>query len=466
MNPVRTGNVKEIVKKKNTTSKTIFFLSLIGLLAACQAGTTTPTKTIPTPNLASIKTAAVETASAELALTIAPTPPSTPIPPTPPTPSLIVFSPGEAPSFITARGSLPTTPGDYLLYDDPLTHGLGYVSMDGTLRGTLLQYKNIGRSGSFSPDLFVTSSTESPKLIFTDKENGEINIWITDLIGNLLKSLHAKVNFDARKDCYWSQPIFSDDSRWLALWCGPENERLLYFLDLNLSNEKITLQGLDYCGTEYNDVKSSVPYDEAAWRWWCDKEPEEYCFISRFENKSVCVVTSWTFSSPDLSKAVVIEGNMPHNSDETVPGIRIVVFDRACLLKESPCGMSQEFELPYYQPISVEKLATPALEFQWDEDGKSLAWLLAPFGTFGDLNTRGTGPASSGIINLAENTNQILWQELPANTHLSSKSPDGEWLLFSDQKGLYIGSIKQQNIRRLVAAQNYGATFYGWLTIP
>jgi len=55
-------------------SKIILLLSLTGLLAACQVGTLTPTKTIPTPDLASIKTAAVQTASARMALTVAPIP--------------------------------------------------------------------------------------------------------------------------------------------------------------------------------------------------------------------------------------------------------------------------------------------------------------------------------------------------------------------------------------------------------
>jgi len=444
---------------KKITSKIIFFLSLIGLLVACQAGTLTPTKTIPTLDIASIGTAAIQTASAQLTQTAAPTPSSTPVPP------LIVFSLGKAPSFITARGSLPTTPGDYLLYDDPSTGGLGYISMDGTLRGTLVQYKNIGKGAFFSPSLFVTSSTELPRLIFTYLEGSDIKIWITDLSGNSLKSMQAKVNFDAGNQCY--QPSVLSDGRWLELWCGPENKHLTYFVDLSLSNKKITSLGLDYCAAGYDNVKSSFPYDEAKWIWWCDKEPEEYCFTSHFESKSVCVdPTRWAFSSPDLSKTAVIEGDMPHNSDETVPGIRIVVFDRGCLFKESSCGPNQEFELPYYQPITVKKLGAPSLEFQWGKDGKSLAWLLAPFGLFGQLNTRGIGPANSGIINLTENTSQVLWQGLPANTDLDSWSPDGNWLLFHDEKGLHIGSIKGQNIRRLVAAQNYGAAFYGWLTIP
>jgi len=443
---------------KKTTSKIIFFLSLIGLLAACQAGAVTPTKTIPTPDIAAIWTAAVETASAQLTLTAAPTPSSTPAPP------LIVFSPGEAPSFITARGSLPILASDYLLYNGPLTHGLGYISIDSTQHGDLLSYHSAIKGTDRYADLFVTSSTEAPKLVFVDRGKDEINIWVTDLGGNLLKSLHGKVIFDARNECY--EPWILSSGHWLVLRCGPENRALNYFVDLSSPNETISSLGLD-CNAGYNDVTSSFPYNEAEWILWCNK-PWDYCFISRFENKKVCVDLSNVIkSSPaDLSEAALVEGDMPHGSDGTVPGIRIVVFDRACLLKESPCGPSREFELPYYQPIAAEKLTAPSLEFQWGKDGKSLAWLLAPFGRFGQLNTRGIGPANSGVINLTENTSQVLWQGLPANTDLDSWSPDGNWLLFHDEKGLYIGSIKGQNIRRLVAAQNYGAAFYGWLVIP
>jgi len=448
---------------KKIISKIIFFLSLIGLLAACQAGTLTPTKTISTPDIASIGTAAIQTASAQLTLTAAPTPSSTPATP------LIVFSPGEEPSFIKVEGSLPTTPGSYLLYDGPNQHAaLGYISMDGTLRGDLFSFNAINNTNQY-PEWVVTSSAESPRLIFVGREDGEINIWVTDLTGNPLKSLHAKVNFDARKECY-DQPWVLSNGRWLVLSCGPESKRLTYFVDLSLSNKMVTSLGLDYCATGYDDVKSNFPYNEAVWILWCDKESQEYCFTSRFEDKNLCVnLKGLIFSSPDLSKVIFVEGDMPHGSDETVPGIHIVVFDRSCLLlNQSPCGPNQEFELPYYQPITVEKLGAPSLEVQWDKDGRSFAWLLAPFGSFGRLNTRGMGPANSGVIDLATNTNQVLWQGIPAaNTHLASRSPDENWLLFHDEKGLYIGSIKQRNIRRLVTAEYYSAaTFYGWLTIP
>ena len=341
--------------------------------------------------------------------------------------------------------------------------------MSGTLRGTLLQYKNIGRSSSFSPDLFVTSSTESPKLIFTDKENGKINIWITDLTGNLLKSLHADANFDAQ-DCYWSQPRFLDDSQWLILSCSSENERLTFFIDLSSPNENISLQGLDYCAGGYNDVKSNFPDGEAEWVWWCGKEPEEYCFLSRFENKNICVnMKKRKFPSLDLSKIALVEGDMPHSSDGAIPGVRIAIVDRTCLLKHAPCDQPQEFDLPYYQPVRDEKYIGPGLltgdDIIWKPSGKELVWLNAPIGVWG-IGWRGKGQANVGIIDLTENNNQVLWHGLPDVTYLKSWSPDGNWLLFHDEKGLYIGSIKQQNIRRLVTTQDYGATFYGWLTIP
>lgn len=115
--------------------------------------------------------------------------------------------------------------------------------------------------------------------------------------------------------------------------------------------------------------------------------------------------------------------------------------------------------------MDISKMIGPSLDIKWDQDGNKIAWSLAPFGALGPLHTRAMGPVTSGIIDLVENTNQVLWQELPASTKLASWSPDGKWLLFSDNKGLYVGSIKQRNIRRLVTEQ-YGTTFYGWLTIP
>lgn len=308
----------------------------VSTLLACQTGTVLT----PTIDEGIVRNAVVATVAAQLtkdatpslSLTDTPWPTFTPFPPE------IIFLQGETPSFITGKSSLPVVPGTYLLHENPSTYGLAYTSLDGLNRGTLLNYKNISRGSSFSPQLFMMSSAESPKLIFTHLEDNEIDIWATNLVGNLLKSWHTQVTFDAGSECY--APWIPSDGHWLVLECGPENKNLTYFVDLNSANEEIISPGLD-CGVGYNDVKSSFPYGEAEWLLWCDK-PQEYCFLSRLENKKLCLDLSKVInSSPaNQSKEVVVEGDMLHGSDGTVPGTRIVVFDRACLLKQTPCGPS------------------------------------------------------------------------------------------------------------------------------
>lgn len=369
---------------------------------------------------------------------------------------------GVLPPFILSRGSFPKKAGVYLVYD-----GTKYMSLDGTTKGNLLRFITHITNGIQLPQIFMTSSQESPNFTFMDYSNKSINVWITDAIGNPLRSWHGE--FEPNNDMNCNLPSVSSRGHWLVFICHDTIVSNIFFVNLETGEEKLVDLGV-ICNTAYsNRPNNGFPEPGDRQTWWSIQcsEPDVYCFISSTYDKAICQSFSQRpiSISPDGEKVVLLKGDMPHNQDRTVSGIQIEIVDRKCLLGEVPCGKGQKFDLPYYEPIQDANLQGPWFSFNWDPTGQNLVWQNSPIAYLSDSIGTIEAPSTVGLIDLEKNTNQILWHKLPIFTNLVGRSPDGKWLAFSDLQGLYLGSIDGQRIHRLIDT-GYSVGLYGWLVVP
>ena len=379
-----------------------------------------------------------------------------------PHPKPFTVSEGPPPSFIDFGGSLPESPGNYIIYDYAST--LRYVSFDGSIQGDLLQYHNTSEDTSFLPRLYSTTE-ESPRLIFIDDSEKEaFRMWITDLTGDLQSSWLVTVT--SGLNC--KKPSVSSHGRWLATKCHDLQGDYIYILDMASGQERMIDLGSCNINMEY-ELGFGFVKEKSLWFIPCN-DSGLYCFISGTEGGADCKQLNSDYlpiinSSPDDSEIVLLKDDISY-FDGTVSGKGLSIVARTCLFVDGDCKETKKFSLPYYKPINPEEIRGPIINTVWDSSGEKLVWLLAPIEYFGGREGITQGHATSGIIDIENNTNQVLWDFLPKRTNLLSISPDNEWLLFSDSQGLFLGSIKTKSIRRLVTIESGALKVMNWLVIP
>jgi len=436
------------MKHSSRNPTLLMLLWTAGAVAACQS-------VVPNGEIVQTPLAVIETSQMPIDTLAAP-PGGGP-------PKLIAFSQDEMPKFTTTRGSLPRKLGNYLVYGERSGEHAGeimYVSTDGVVYGDLFNYSLID---DWLPVPFM-STPEEPRFVFTDYQegelslrNGKINIWVRDVTGNSIKNWHGEIVNGSKIDC--TGPSFSPSGRWVVMVCTAHYEYYANLIDLYTGEERI----ISVPGGA--NLPQSQNWSEDETRFYTWDSSYKYCFVFLSNNSATCrdLGRQLLAVSPDWTKAALRYGDMPRTPEGNLPGAEIVIVDLKCLLYQVNCEQGKRFDLPFYKAMGGEIYSVIGLN--WESSGTGLAWISAPY-----INAAGQAGGhlesfSSGWIDLAGNNNQILWQGPQKDTKLLGESPDGKWLLFSDQQGLYLGSPQNHTVRRLVISE-YETFFYGWLVAP
>ncbi len=373
---------------------------------------------------------------------------------------------GELPSFIDAKGSPPEKSGNYLVYSELFSEQAGdvkYVSLDGTVKGTLLHYSLID---NWFPTPFMSSEQPIPRFVFTDYHEGEIllrnnklRVWVIDSSGEPLHSWQLETESDSNARC--GKPSFSPSGHWMVLICSVAGWHYIDLVDLGSGKQKIiplpasaeTVPVENWSGNETHFYTWSNTYI--------------YCFVSLSSDEAVCrdVGKPILSVSPDWSRIVLFNGNMAPRSDGTVPGTRISLVDMECALDGSHCENSLDFELPFRQSMAGSSSITPGIELRWNASGSKLAWMNHGYS---DQASQEVDYPSCGWITPSEKSKQMLCERVESKTSLLSVSPDENWLLLSDSRSLYLLSSTGTDLHRFInPTSEFGEiSIYGWLTVP
>ena len=414
---------------------------------------------------------------------ITPTPTDTPVPTMIP-PNLVVseeilplvpssiISKGPSPQPRNAKVSLPTIPGDYLVYLTD-SDSLEYISPDGNIKGTLMDE-------NFNPTLIIQGGTSRFVFIRTQSKSMEgpfdtASIWETDVFGNLLNSWKA---LSGSNICM--NPEISPFGNWIGIDCIiatvdqithqiMPNGRVINLINLRTGD---TQSFPIHCDEYTPEVSMAVSF------YWSANETEfayqcplaESYFISMAGDHVTAKqlgVRPNTFDiltiSPDWKHIVIDMGAMPNNPDGTISGHRIMIANLDCVLtNNSECNQGTTFELPsggpYSQtPVDQMKGMPPSpLDFDWGHSGNTLLWM-----SYGAL----------GQIDLRTSTNRVTNQGEFDN--LVGFSPDDQWMLLfgvdpkAGKHGLFTISTNDNSITHFLSKPDMLGfyTFYGWLTI-
>jgi len=424
--------------------------------------------------------------------------PPTAIPQTPEYPPFIpvdIVHAGVPPKQGDAKVSLPEIPGDYLVYRTK-RGSLQYVSLDGTLRGNLIdgylisELEPVLKTEGLDPVRMISNGEDS-RFIFVqerdDKNYGfeSASIWVTDLFGNPIKSW--EVPPDPNLMCLKS--AFSPLNQWILMDCEvghiddglfyPDNHQLHL---INAESGIVTIVNVTKCrGGEFFFPQQIIwSQDEEQFLYWCNYN--EYALISTKDSEpnyiqmltygsNAGVRDSYILSvSPDWKKIVLDMGGMPKNADGTVSGYRILVADLECVLNNPNCSGGETFTLSFAEPRDEPSQFTD-IHIYWVKEWGDIVWVVSP-------GITASGAAS--CIDLSTNTNQECPRDWAGQEFLGT-SPDGHWLLFdgfmshplfpdSFSRFLYVVSVKDNTIRYLTKPDENNMIeyigFYGWLTVP
>jgi hypothetical protein len=381
------------------------------------------------------------------------------LPPNGLSPKLIALSQDHLPKFTTTRRSQPGMPGTYLVYGEgspEQARDILYVSTDAVVGGTLFKYSPID---DWLPVPFMTGS-DDPHFIFTDYREGELtlrdgklDIWATDAAGNSLKNWHGEMINGPDTNC--SGPSFSPNGRWVIIVCN--SDYVYYVVLLNPSTGEQRL--IPMPGGANTPQPEDWSGDESQFYVW--DNTYKYCFVSIKQYSAKCrdLGQQLLSISPDWTWAVLRDSDMPLTAEGNLPGAQIILVDISCVLLQQYCDEGIRFALPFYKATGGDVYS--ALRLDWESSGRGFAWMSVPYvNTFPyDLKN-----FASGWIDLTTKSNQILWQGPEKNMKFWGTSPDGKWLVFSDQDGLLLGSPEGRVLRRMVRSK-YEINFYGWLIV-
>lgn len=263
-------------------------------------------------------------------------------------------------------------------------------------------------------------------------------------------------------------PSVSSLGRWLVAECHNFQGDYIYMLEVDTGQERTINLGMCNINMDY-ELGFGFIREDSLWSIPCN-DSGLYCFVQATDGNPDCkqldlAYLSMISSSLDNSQIVLVQDGIPY-LDGTVSGKSLLILERNCLFDDSDCKESKVFNLPYYKPLNSDEIRYPIIDTIWDSSGEKLMWLLAPVEYLGGAEGITQGYATSGVIDVANNSSQVLWDLLPKRTNLIDISPDNNWLLFSDPRGLFLGSIQTSSIRRLVTAESGVVKVIGWLIIP
>jgi hypothetical protein len=372
-------------------------------------------------------------------------------------PGAVMVSNGEPPTFLLLKGTLPNQQGDYVIYRT-WTGSIGYIAADGSIGGDLLSNKNPMAS---LRDFLLTSNLSAPRLVFVSGAIPDRYLSITDLTGRPLKNWHVRDGFSS----YCGSPFFSPGGHWMAIFCY-EGKVYLNLIDLESGEKKVIPTP---CSGEFSPVPSGTTWAEMKWSedekqfsFWCSIH-YYYCFLSTSEGEGICkdIKRSLWSVSPDWSKAVLELGEILNTTDGARTGIRALIADMNCVLEGPNCTHGVAVDFPYRQKTSNTLYSS--VDILWSKSGQSFTWMNTAYPA--DGTTKVVEDTSCGWVDLESNTSMQLCQNAAEGTKLVGISPDERWLLFQDQRSLYLMSISDHTIYPLVDAQD-DTLFYGWLVVP
>lgn len=447
----------------------IFLLSWLVFIPACQYTSSAP--------IAPITNTVVEPSS--LAATMSPTATAQVLENPPLIPVDIIYA-GAPPKRGDAKVSLLEIPGDYLIYWTKLG-SVQYVSLDGTLRGNLIdgylinEIQPVLEIDGIDPVRMISNGKDS-RFIFLQEWNDEnylfksASIWMTDISGNPINSWEIPPN----PNLLCLKPAFSPQNHWILMDCDVghldggfySNNHQLHLIDTR--SGKIKIFNVTKCnGGEFFSPQQIVwSQDEEQFLYWCNYN--EYALVSTKESEPNFIQlptdsndlrarSSYILSvSPDWKKVVLDMGSTPKNADGTISGYRIYVADLECVLNNPTCTEGKTFTLSF-----AESTRFADLHIYWVKEWDSMVWVASP---------------DSGCIDLLTNTNQKCDWSFAGQEYFGA-SPNGEWLVFAGTQDwrrfprmLYVVSAEDGTVRQLAEPDPNNAVdyigFYGWLTIP
>ena len=361
-----------------------------------------------------------------------------------------------------AKVSLPTLPGDYLVYESFDGRSLLYSSLDGKTTGTLMD-------ANFLQERIIEGST--PRFIYAETQldgienkQGYFNseyIWETDVSGNLLNSWKV---LPAGSHICWS-PDISPYGDWIAIVCDGANDDH----DINLINLKTgdTSSFAIHCDLIETAGDFYWSANETKFVYRCPEA--EYYFISISIDHVVANQLGDRTNkfdiigiSQDWTHIAINMGIMPQNPDGTISGERLMIANLDCILTNiSQCNQGVTFDLPISEPFTPfpDELSPwgGAIYCSWTYDENALM-CSTTHGGIGQIDLR---------------TNTIRTIPSGGRTDLLDISPDDQWMILfgkdpnSDNYGLFSMSTHDSSITHFIARPDILGFYslYGWLTI-
>ena len=375
-----------------------------------------------------------------------------------------------------SQDNLPTSSGTYLLYK--IDNELKYTSLDRTLQGTILsieppyQYKK-NEIGTWDEIHFlINRDAQSPKIILSVFESGNLSLWVTDLQGNLLNSWSGRINPNSNVNC--AAPQVSPLGNWMAGYCIQDQKSYPYIIDVKKGK-----------GAYLFNIVCNDPRNEGwqGFNWYDNEESvRTFCGATQYDaNIYTCYIASESLESKcsDVNKAeglgsisengeaVVVKDRTNDNElDEPTNTLRVVVEPFTCLKEEKECDNKNLIELPLYKWFKTHDTAT-ILEIWWNQSDTQFAWELTPI--IGTQGGRDYGLTTTGVIDLEKMVEGPTYWIVHGT--IEGITPDKNWILYDMDNTLTLVSTENYNKRIVaVSTSTIGEAkfddFMGWLVIP